>query len=229
MLAVYKEVLETSKDAVASSHEMLERIVTWTTVLFGILTAAGVGALWLAWKSVGEVQARANELRIEVESTKKFSEELKNSAKEQAKVLEEQSKESEKLSASLAQLEKELAGAKKQASLMLSDLKRIVPRLETLASVDTYAMRLFSTNSKVSQVARRTLVELSKDEDPVVRRECVRVFGALPDYPECFVDPQDPLIISRLREMALKDPKRGVQLEARRTLEKFGVALGEGA
>ena len=227
MLAAYKEVLETSKDAVASSHKMLERVVTWTTILFGILTATGVGALWLAWKSVGEAQARANELRIEVENTRKFNEELRNSAKEQGKFLEEQSRKVKKLSISLAQLEKELDDVKGQASLALSDLERIVPRLETLAHVDTYAMRLFNTDRQISQVAKRTLIELSKDKDPVVRRECARVFGAMPDYPECFADLQDPLIISRLQQMALEDPERGVQLEARLTLRKLGVDLEE--
>ncbi|HID08084.1 MAG TPA: hypothetical protein EYP10_13165 [Armatimonadetes bacterium] len=223
MLAAYKEVLETSKDAVASSHKMLERVVTWTTILFGIMTATGVGALWLAWKHAGEVQAKANELRLDVENTRKFNEELKNSAKEQAKILEERSRRIEKLSAGLARLETELADVKGQALLMLSDLKRIVPRLETLANVDTYAMRLFSADGEISRVARRTLIELSKDEDPVVRRECVRVFGAMPNYPGCFVDPQDPFILSRLQEMALRDPERGVQLEAKLALNKFGV------
>jgi hypothetical protein len=225
MLAVYKEVLETSKDAVASSHKMLERVVTWTTIIFGILTAAGVGALWLAWKSIGDVQVRTNELRIELESTRKFNEELRSSAKEQKKVLEEQSKRVESFSASLAQLEKEVRDVKRQASLALSDLKHIVPRLETLADVDTYAMRLFSSDGRISRVAKRTLIELSKDKDPVVRRECVRVFGAMPDCPECFVDPQDPTIISRLQKMALKDSEHGVQLEARLALNKLGVDL----
>lgn len=88
-------------------------------------------------------------------------------------------------------------------------------------------MRLFSTDNRISRAARRTLIELSKDKDPVVRRECVRVFGAMPDYPECFIDLQDPLIVSRLREMVLKDPERGVRLEAKLTLRKLEVDLGD--
>ena len=44
-------------------------------------------------------------------------------------------------------------------------------------------------------------------------------------YLECFIDLQDPLIISRLQKMALKNPERGVQLEARLALNKFGVDL----
>jgi hypothetical protein len=227
MLSVYKQVLETSKDAVISSHKMLEQVITWTTILFGILTAAGVGALWLAWKSVGEVQTSANELRTELESTRTSNEQLKNSATEQKKLLEEQAKEAENLRTDLAQVRAELEITKKQAVLALSDVQWIVPRLETLANVDTYAMRLFSTDSKIRQAAKRTLLELSKDDDPVVRRECVRVFGAMPDYPECFADLQDPAIIYRLQELA-KDPERGVQLEARHTLQQLGVvAEGE--
>jgi hypothetical protein len=141
--------------------------------------------------------------------------------------LAEQSKRVERLNADLAHLEKEVVDAKRQALLALSDLEPIVPRLETLADVDTYAMRLFSTDNRISRAARRTLIELSKDKDPVVRRECVRVFGAMPDYPECFIDLQDPLIVSRLREMVLKDPERGVRLEAKLTLRKLEVDLGD--
>jgi len=227
MLAIYKEVLETSKSAVESSHNMLGRVVTWTTILFGILTAAGVGILWRIWKDVGELEARANEFRIDLEKTRKFNEELKNSAKEQEETLKERSKEVERLSASLVQLQEELLDTRKRASLVQSDLTPIVPRLQTLANVEVYAMRLFSTDREISRVAKRTLIELSRDEDPVVRRECVRVFGAMPDYPECFADLQDPLIISRLQQMALRDPERGVQLEARLALKKLGVDLGE--
>ena len=211
MLALYKEVLETNR---------------WIlTVVLGIPTLSGIGAFWLfqrGLKVIDEVQTKATELKSELESGKRQNEELKKSNDALEERLRKQLEEAK-------DLQEGMKITKGQASSAQREIKRIVPRLETLANVDTYAMRLFSTNSKVSQVARRTLVELSKDEDPVVRRECVRVFGAMPYYPDCFVDPQDPLIISRLREMALKDPERGVQLEARRTLAKFGVDLGEGA
>jgi len=198
MLAVYKEVLETSK---------------WImTAILGALTASGVGALYLfqhGLKGIGEVQAKANELKSELEANRKQSEELRKSNEDLMKKLEKQAEETRVL--------------REQAKSAERDIGHIVPRLETLADVDTYAMRLFSADSETSRVARRTLIELSKDNDPVVRRECVRVFGAMPSYPGCFVDPQDHFILSRLREMALTDPERGVQLEARLTLKKLGV------
>jgi len=191
MLAAYKEVLETSR---------------WVmTAFLGILTLSGLGALWLfqhGLKGIGEVQAKASELKSELESSKKQNEELRKSNEELEERLRRQSEEAKGL-------QEELEITKGQARLVQREVKRIIPRLETLANVDTYAMRLFSADSEISRVARRTLIELSKDEDPVVRRECVRVFGAMPNFPECFVDLQDPAIISRLQEMALKDSTWG--------------------
>jgi cell division protein FtsB len=204
MLAVYKEVLETTK---------------WIlTVILTLFAASGFGGLWFGLKGIREVHEKASELSIKLDEAKRLNAEL-------TARLRKQSKETESLHASLARLKEELDDIEEQAALAGRDVKRIVPRLETLANIDTYAMRLFSTNNKISRVAKRTLIELSKDEDPVVRRKCVRVFGAMPDYPDCFIDLQDPLIISRLREMVLKDPERGVQLEARHTLRNFGVDL----
>jgi len=205
MLAVYKEVLETTK---------------WIMVAFlGILTLSGLGALWLfqhGLKGIGEVQAKANELNSQLESSRERSKKLE--------------KKWSKLSEEAESLRKEVEVVKEQASSAqqkLRDIEQTAPRLETLASIDTYAVRLLSADREISRVAKRTLIEFSKDKDPVVRRECVRVFGMIPNYPECFVDLQDPLIISRLQQMALKDPERGVKLEARLALKKLGVDLGE--
>ena len=203
MLAVYKEVLETTK---------------WVGAAFlGILTLSGLGALWLfqhGLKGIGEVQAKANELNSQLESSREQSKNLGNKWR--------------KLSEEAESLRKGVEVIKEQASSAqqkLRDIEQTAPRLETLATIDTYAVRLLCSDKQISRVAKRTLIELSKDDDPVVRRECVRVFGTMPDYPECFVDLQDPLIISRLQELVLKDPERGVQLEAKLTLKKLGVDL----
>jgi cell division protein FtsB len=205
MLAVYKEVLTTTK---------------WVmTAFLGILTLSGLGALWLfqhGLRGIGEVQARANELKSELES-----------AEEQSKRLEEKWKEQSEEARSLRrELEviKEQARSTKQES---RDIEPLISRLKILASVEIYGVRLLSADKRISQVAKRALVELSKDEDPVVRRECARVFGSISDYPECATDTQEPFIISRLREMAVADPERGVQLEARLALKKLGIDLKE--
>ena len=214
----YDQALTTYKEIATEVMRSAERILDLTKwVVAGIFSLIGVagGAILYIARTAGQA---------------------KDSAARSAQAAEDSRVQLEKLEVqvqdALAQFRvyrEELEIIKKQARSAQREVEQVVPRLETLANVDTYAMRLFGTNSKISQVAKRTLVELSRDDDPVVRRACVRVFGAMPDYPECFIDLQDPLIISRLREMALKDPERGVQLEARRTLEKFRVDLGEGA
>lgn len=221
MLSAYKEVLGTTESVMESSQKSLESYLKWTTIIFGILTAAGVGGLWLIGRSIGEMQAKANEVGAELESTCALNEELRRLISEQEQSIQEHKSKVESLGAGLAQVEERIINLKKQAALALRDLDRVVPRLETLADVDTYAMRLFSTDSDVSRTARRALIELSKDDDPVVRRECIRVFGAMPDFPECFVDLQDPKVVRQLQMIAQTDPERGVQLEARRALDRL--------
>jgi hypothetical protein len=206
-LTTYKEI---ATEVIKSAERVLD-ITKWIVAgIFSLIGVAGSAILYIS----------------------RTSEQAKDSAARSAQVAEDSRAQLEKLEVhlqdTLAQFrayKKELEILERQARSAQHEVERVVPRLETLANVDTYAMRLFSTDSHIGRVAKRTLTELSKDDDPVVRRECVRVFGTMPDYPECFVDLQDPLIITRLREMALKDPERGVQVEARRTLKKFGVDL----
>lgn len=204
-LTTYKEI---AIEVIKSAERVLD-IIKW--IIAGIFSLIGVagGAILYISRTAG--QAR-------------------DSAARSAKAAEDSKVQVERLGTQLQdtlhQVQEEVS---KEAASLLMDIRRVVPRLETLANIDTYAMRLLSTDIKISQAAKRTLIELSKDDDPVARRECVRVFGAMPDYPECFADLQDPAIISRLQEMAQKDPERGVQLEARRTLQKIGVVVEGGS
>jgi hypothetical protein len=205
---------------VIKSAERVLDITKWIVAgIFSLIGVAGGAILYIS-RTAGQARDSAARSAKAAEDSKVQVEKLGTQI--QDTLLQVQTSQ-----ADLARLKEELETVRRQATSVLMDVRQVIPRLETLANVDAYAMRLFSADIKISQAAKRTLMELSKDEDPVVRRECVRVFGAIPDYSECFVDPRDPAIISRLQEMAREDPERGVQLEARHTLQKFGVAIDD--
>jgi len=206
-LVTYKEI---ATEVIKSAERVLD-ITKWIVAgIFSLIGVAGGAILYIS-RTAGQARDSAARSAQAAEDSKVQVEKVES-----------------RIQDTLAQIQAfqaDVEGIRKQLESLRQDLSLAIPRLATLATVDDYAMKLFSADSKISRVARRALIELSKDEDPVVRRECVRVFGAMPDYPECFVDLQDPAIISRLQEMAQKDREHGVQLEAKRTLRKFGVEL----
>ena len=206
MLALYKEILETNK---------------WTTTIFlAALTATGVGALYLyqrGVKGIGELQQRINEYKIEMEKSIKEYEsvaalgaKLKEAINNHVSVVEN--------------IDRSLRDLTKKVKLIQTELKERIPRIETLARIDTYSIRLLSHSKKESLIARRTLVELSKDDDPVVRCKSILAFYLLATRGEIddnsFESKQ--AIIERLSWLAKNDPEIGVKLEARHTLEAFG-------
>lgn len=207
MLAVYKEVLDTSRGAVESSHKMLGQMATWMTILIGVLTATGVGSIWLVWRSVGQVQERTEQLVGRLGKT--------------GRQLAKQQDKADTLGSNLARMAERLDTVRKQAAEASRQLS-LVPRLATLAEVDKYAMRLFSETRRTRLVAKAQLLELSKDPDPVVCRECIRVFGAMLDYPECF-DLPDEDIVARLQGIAETTKERGVRLEAEAALRRLAI------
>jgi hypothetical protein len=228
MLSVYKEVLQTNKD-----------VTGW---LLGILGASGVGGFFLlqrSLKSIDELKTRSDQIRFELDTSKRqigdFEQELEKHQQQAAAVKQEldaRIKQTEELRHSNEELQdrltaqsKEMDDIRRQAKLANRDIQARIPRLEKLAEVDTAAMQMFSVTRKSRQAARSKLLQYCLDEDDsVVRRECIRVFGAIPDYPGHF-DLQDEAILNQLRELALRDKERGVRLEAIQALKKFGVDL----
>jgi hypothetical protein len=209
-LTTYKEI---STEVIKSAERVLD-ITKW--IVAGIFSLIGVAGGAILYISQAARQAKDSAARSAT------------SAEDSRIRLENMEKQIQESLAQFQVFRKELENLKGQAKSSKRDVERVILQIETLANVATYGVRIFSADRHTNQIAKRTLIELSKDDNPVVRRECVRVFGTMPDYPECFVDIQDPLIISQLQEMALNDRERGVQLEARRTLKKFGVDLTGG-
>lgn len=211
-LATYREI---ATEVMKSAERVLD-IAKWSVAaIFSLVGVAG-GAILYIVRTAGQASDSAARSAQAAEESKARLEKMETQIQEAIAQFRAYWETTDRLKTELKELQ-----------LLRRDVTQTLPRLETLASIDTYAVRLLSADREISRVAKRTLIEFSKDKDPVVRRECVRVFGMIPDYPECFVDLQDPLIISRLQQMALEDPERGVQLEARLALKKFGVDLGD--
>ena len=208
-LSTYKEI---ATEVIKSADRVLD-ITKWIVAgIFSLIGVAGGAILYIS-RTAGQAKDSAARSAQAAEDSKGWVEKLETRVQDTLTQVQ----------ATQADLER----TRKQMELLHHDLSRMVPRLVALADVESYAVRLLSADDRISRTAKRILIELSKDEDPVVRHKCVRVFGAMPDYPECFADLQDSLIISRLQQMALKDPERGVQLEVRLALKKFGVDLGD--
>lgn len=224
MLSVYKEVLQTNKD-----------VTGW---LLGILGVSGVGGFFLlqrSLKNIDELKTRSEQIKFELDTSKRQIESFEQEFRQQAdaikqdfnarlKQTEELRHSNEELQDRLAAQSKEMDDIRRQAKLANRDIQAKIPRLEKLAEVDTAAMQMFSATRHEQQSARSKLLQYIQDNDPVVRRECIRVFGAMPEYPELF-DLQDHGILDRLRDLAGKDKQRGVQIEAKEALKKF---VGDG-
>ena len=205
MLALYKEILETNK---------------WTTTIFlAVLTATGVGALYLYQKGmrgISELQMRINEFKVEMEKNINEYENLKALGI----IMEDKIK----LQVStMNDIDKSLNGLKLKVKLLQSELTECIPRIETLAQVDTYSIRLFSEKKKDSIISKKTLIELSKDNDPVVRCKCIQAFNLLAGRQKNIgrIDTANKAIIDRLKWLKKNDPENGVRLEAKRALETF--------
>lgn len=73
---------------------------------------------------------------------------------------------------------------------------------------------VYSDNLEERKRARWALMEMSKREDPSVRRRCVQALGALEE--------PDEEVMARLKEIARTDPVHSVRLEAQEAMEKPG-------
>jgi hypothetical protein len=216
-VVTYQQMLTVNRDT-------LETIKWLLTFIVAALTLSGLGALFNSQRAVihaaeaeaqiKTLQARADELKTTLESRQNELESLKKNKEELFKTLREQAAE-------IALQRKDLESTKHRASILQNRINEQIPTLVTLAEVDIRAMQLFSTVKRHSSAAKTVLLELSKDDIAVVRRECARVFGAMPDHPECFTNLHDAVVIARLREMTQNDPERGVRVEAKLALGKF--------
>lgn len=199
MLDLYKEVLESTK---------------WTfQISLIIISLAGVGAVWWLQKSlngVWDANARAKELEAEFSSYKVKYKELA----ENKDILD---KKLENTEGKLEKNREDLRNLTLQTKAALNDISRI-QYLETITSVHAAAMQLLRGNIKDFEIAKRKLLELSKDDNSIVRRECIRVFSIITEYPDVFNEIKDDEIIARLIHLSNKDDEMGVRIEAKKTL-----------
>lgn len=215
-VVTYAQMLTVNRDT-------LDAIKWMVTFALGLLTLAGAGALWASQRAlqrVNDLQVKADSLKSMLDKSKQDNEDLRLLTNSLRKDIEGQAK-------SIEYLHDGLKEAQKLADRLHERIQEQIPRLVTLADVDTYAMQMFSANRNRSLNARVKLIEYSKDDDPVVRRECVRVFDAMWEFQKFFYDLQDPAIVNRLRDLALNDPERGVRLEAQGALRRFGIKIEE--
>lgn len=106
----------------------------------------------------------------------------------------------------------------------LKELQRMQPELvqfTTLSEIQSKSVLMFSSDSFKARSAVLSLLEYTRDPSFVVRREAVRAFTRVPDAGAAFPLPTHS-IVRRLQEISADDEEQpGVQLEARRILDKF--------
>jgi len=99
-----------------------------------------------------------------------------------------------------------------KSKLVVRDLVSLKKPLE-LFQVKEHELAILSDDLKRRKWAKWALIEMSKREDPIVRRQCIRVLGVLEEY--------DEDVIKHLEKMTQVDPERSVRLEAQKAIEKL--------
>ncbi len=222
LLETYKSVLETSRNVTSSLQNLL--------IASGILGLfSGAFLLQRNHKNLEEIRALSDDAKTQLLDRKQEIETLRIEVDTFRAEVEMRVKQADGLKQSLEQLQGQVKeqtqfvdSVDRKAQSANREIQLRLPRLESWAEVDTYAMKLFSSDRRQHQNARSKLLQYSLDNDPIVRRECIRVFGVMPEYPDLF-DLTDQGILDRLRQMSVKDKERGVRLEAIEALRKFGT------
>ncbi len=204
-LSTYKEV---AAEVVKSANGVLE-ISKWIIGgIFAVITLAG-GAILYMWRSTAEAKHSAAE-----------SAAIATATQGDAKLMEDQM---QKALFELAESRGMVAELREQMQSQLQtlqrDLQEQVPRLITLADIDTRAMQVYSRDRRLAQGAESILLQLSRHPDPVVRKKCVEVFVEMAES-DRFRDIELRPIRDRLLEMT-DDLEEGVRKEVYRALNIF--------
>lgn len=195
LLKAYETLISKDTRGVEAAFTTLSLVVAFATVIVGFLTVAGVYLLKTAreaLRSMVEVKEDAHKLNRALEGTEKQ--------------IEKRSEEITKLDDKIQELKDQLREP--------TDFLR---RLRALHSVDERAMSLLRQDSNIDN-DRRALMELSKDEDAIVRLATVRVFGIMPMN---LTDWNDDGIYQQIVALATEDPERGIQIEATRVRQPW--------
>jgi hypothetical protein len=200
-----------SEELIAMQENVLETTKWIVTTFVGFLTFSSVGGVYFGLAKIREAQDKVRELS-----------ELSNAIQYR---FSELSKLGDKIRNSLERQHQDVELLQRQIRSTEKTLRRLNEHQETIYKIPTYAVKMLDEDDLTRWVARRTLAELSKDSSPVIRRECIRIFSTIPDYPEVELDVQ--YIIHRLKRLASEETEesQAVRLDARRALRKFGVDL----
>lgn len=224
LLAVYRDLVESNTQAIKSAHNTLNFVLVMATIVTSLVAATGALSLSNA-RGANQLAKKASSGVKELESTKEQIErELigLRSATEQVK--EQLEKLNSDLSQSLdkllklEQLEARLGKALKEQEDQIRGDTEVLERLHALAQVDRYAMELFGDDAMRRTAAKKGLLQLSNHEDPVIRRECLRVFATMPNYLDDWIDEE---IFAQIDYAVNRDVERGVRKEAEATRDEW--------
>lgn len=195
LLAVYKDLVEANKQAANKAGDTMDlvmKIASWSVAVIGALSVI-----------IGMVGAKNFfDARNAISSVRKIKRSA-NSTEQEIELLE---KRAETLQEDLRTLRQDIDAD-----------SSIVERLHALDDVDRCAMKLFGDDVTKRIAARKGLLQRVKSPDPVVRRECIRVFAEMPNYVEEWSAEEQ--ILAELKRLAEKDEESGVRKEAEHALE----------
>ncbi len=227
MLAVYKEVLEASKNSIEEVHKTADRVLNLVQILFiGLtvgLTASGLGAAWLfnkaldraaeriarVYEEAKQVSARVDSIVQKAQILEILNQEAELRAEELKQLQDEVMNDLDSSRNELKTLQQEMGQTKKGVERDLSVVKRALEVFQ----VEEYGMNTFSEDASQRQKAIMSLIEMSKRPNAIIRRRCVRIFGALEEF--------DQAVTDRLTVMTETDPARGVRKEAEEALRRL--------
>jgi hypothetical protein len=222
LLSAYKEVLDSSEAAINNVQSTTKTVLWLVGAAFTLLTAEGLGGLWLMQKATQEVaksmqevrQARqhATEAAQEVAEVKSVVSEVQNTYKD---LKEQADRTQEQIEVTSVELSKLGADIDWYKHLMLLD------------QIRNHALRLFREDQIEWEDAVNSLREQLEHEDPIARWYIVR---ALQVWAEC--DPRGaPELESRIEQilesLVDSEPERLVRLEAERALRALRRRGGE--
>ncbi|TEU18196.1 MAG: hypothetical protein E3J21_06565 [Anaerolineales bacterium] len=220
-MAVYKDLAEANAQAVESAHHTLNLILVLAGIIGSILTATGIGAVVSA-KEANRLAKEANQLAKEANQLAKEASQLTTQVSTNLQALDLGKKQMQQdlekvLNQSLDKIQ-QLERLQMELRDQINSDAEILTRLHALAEVDRYAMGFFGDDTMRRKAAKKGLLQLSKNPDPIIRRECLCVFAVMPDYLEDWFDEE---IAAQIEHMVEKDKERGVRKEAEATKRKW--------
>jgi hypothetical protein len=223
LTSTYTEVLQVAKDAVEEVHNTANQMLTWVGLLFTALSLVGVGGAWLLSTYAQKASQKASDAQREAANAHDLVQQLEIKSEKLEERLAKATEDAEGLSKRVGELLSQITSAHADLDnlrISLSQTKtenerdrQAIKRPLALMQIDDYAMRLFADDVTQRNSAILALLEMSQRDDAIIRRRCVKVFGALGAY--------DERIARRLKDMIANDKAGGVRAESEEALRKL--------